>query len=264
MTVLHDLVIFRDAQPAGSTNASICSALLSNLDAIRSMTIDEAAERCFTSPASLSRMVRAMGYQGYADFRTQLDRDTRDYFFANRVMPRIPDQSFHPGEEYFNQLETLLHTFRAELDLEIFPEIAAQMAASRRVAIYVGPVQEAAAVQLQVDLAMGGVDSALRRTPADQAADLALLDSRCFVILAYQSGTASGLTFTELLSAIREKGARLLLLAPEGAQLPTGSADYLLRFPSTGTAMDHFLYQIFFSLLTLTYRTSFLDRPFRP
>ena len=178
-------------------------------------------------------------------------------------MPRIPDRSFHPGEEYFDQLETLLHTFRAGLDLEIFPEIAAQMAASRRVAIYVGPVQEAAAVQLQVDLAMGGVDSVLRRTPADQATDLSLLRPDSFVILSPQNAS-SNLTVTELLSRIRESGAKLLLLVPEGAQFPTGSADYLLRFPSTGTAMDHYLYQILFSLLTLSYRTSCLDRPFRP
>ena len=138
------------------------------------------------------------------------------------------------------------------------------MAASRRVAIYVGPVQEAAAVQLQVDLAMGGVDSVLRRTPADQAADLSLLRPDSFVILSPHNAGGGALTVTELLSRIRERGAKLLLLVPEGAQLPTGSADYLLRFPSTGTAMDHYLYQILFSLLTLSYRTSFLDRPFRP
>ena len=124
MPVLHSLIDFLDSQPSNSSAFVTCSKILENLDQIRVMSIEESASLCVTSPASLSRLIKQLGFRGYADFRTQLDRELSNYYYANRVMPDIPDGTYVPGEKYLDCFESSLKSFRSQLNLEAFPTIA--------------------------------------------------------------------------------------------------------------------------------------------
>ena len=261
MTAFHALVIYRDSLPHGSIYSSVITALLAHAEQIRTMTIEQAAEICFTSPATLSRLTRQLGYLGYADFRSSLDHACRNYFFENRVMPRIPDQTFHPGDEYLSRLGQVIEQFRHTTDLELFHDAACAMHEATSINLFVGEIPDFAMVQLQVDLTVAG--KACRRYPStsDQYARAETLDENAFVILLYGGASLpSGKhTFSEVLSKLRERHVKLMLLAPRNAPLKRFPDDFLFSYDSTGTAMDNYLHEVILSMLTLTYRTLYLE-----
>lgn len=53
---------------------SLAMGLLKNLDTVANTSIEQMAEQCYTSTASLSRLCRKLGYQNYAQFKQQFDR----------------------------------------------------------------------------------------------------------------------------------------------------------------------------------------------
>ncbi len=262
MTAFHALVIYRDSLPHGSIYSSVITALLSNAEQIRTMTIEQAAELCFTSTATLSRLARALGYLGYSDFRSSLDYACRNYYFENRVMPRVPDHTFHPGDEYLDLLAHFVEQYHRDVDLELFRNVADAMQESDDINLFLNEIQDFAAVQLQVDLTVGGKTCLRCASLSDQLARARELTERSFVVLLYNKITplpSGNHTPSELLDILREKGARLLVLAPKKVPIALSNRDFLLEYEASGTSLDNYLQQISLSLLTLAYRTRFLE-----
>lgn len=79
-------------QSPGGNNETICHFMLNHLAEIPDMSVNEIAQRCYTSNPSITRFTRELGFEGLADFK------------------------FHV-QEYLEELELNKHSFQLPLVL---------------------------------------------------------------------------------------------------------------------------------------------------
>ena len=86
MTALENISIYYNQLPKNDTKRDILSKLLPHIRSINSMTIYDTADLCFTSTASISRLVKALGYKSYSEFQIRLNDCVQRYDYDNRFL----------------------------------------------------------------------------------------------------------------------------------------------------------------------------------
>lgn len=81
MTALENITIYYNQLPKNDTKRDILSKLLPHIRSISSMTIYDTADLCFTSTASISRLVKALGYKSYSEFQASSATTTTIGFY---------------------------------------------------------------------------------------------------------------------------------------------------------------------------------------
>lgn len=120
------------------TMRKIARLLLSDPTAPLRMAITELASRAGTSPATVTRFCRTLGYDGYVQFRVAVATD------VGRAPTRIEiGTAFHPSDEPRDVLRTLLsghvsslQATGASVDLEACARVAHAIAHCRQVDLY--------------------------------------------------------------------------------------------------------------------------------
>ena len=263
MTAIHALITYQNTLSQDSIYHNLIRILLTNLDKICTLPIEQAAELCFTSPASLSRLARTLGYKGYADFRNNLSQAYRNYMFHNRVMPYVPDGTRHPGTVYLQTLADCIRSFSEQCDLEDYAEAARAIHEAADISLFFGEVQDFATLQFQSDMAIDHKACTRLSGAEEQFAHTQNLTDRSIVLLRYGSQISAPHTLSETIRQIRSQHAKLLMIAPTDAPVSGLNADLTLLYPSTRTSLDDYLFEVTMSLLTLAYRTKYIDQVYR-
>lgn len=120
------------------TMRKIARLLLSDPTAPLRMSITELASRAGTSPATVTRFCRTLGYDGYVQFRVAVATD------VGRTPTRVEiGTAFHPADEPRDVLRTLLsghvsslQSTAAIVDLEAAARVAHAIAHCRQVDLY--------------------------------------------------------------------------------------------------------------------------------
>ncbi|MDL2220126.1 hypothetical protein LJC55_00440 [Eubacteriales bacterium OttesenSCG-928-N14] len=71
---IRKLVAIVNSSDRENTDYSIAMGLLKNIDCIANSSIEQMAEHCYTSTASLSRFCRKMGFQNYVLFKNEFNK----------------------------------------------------------------------------------------------------------------------------------------------------------------------------------------------
>ena len=145
--------------------AKIGHLLLAAPDAPLRLSITELAEEAGTSPATVTRFCRAIGYSGYAPFRVAVASDIGRKHATERWSQDI-GRAFGPDDTATEVMSTLLaaHTrsLRATaefIDLEQLGRLAARIATSEHVDIYGIGGSAAMAGEMQARLYRIGINS---------------------------------------------------------------------------------------------------------
>ena len=71
MTALENLIIFYNQLSVSDSKKTILRRALPNIRRIDQLNLYDLAEICYTSPATISRLVKALGYKSYSVFQTR-------------------------------------------------------------------------------------------------------------------------------------------------------------------------------------------------
>lgn len=130
----------RDAMPVALSR--IADLVLSEPLAPVELTITELAERAGSSPASVTRFCRALGFAGYTQFRVALATE-RGHLAADHAWRTDIGAEFDPADSAETILRTLLNvhvrgleTTCEGIDLEAVSRVARAVATSRHVDVY--------------------------------------------------------------------------------------------------------------------------------
>ena len=119
MTGMERLLGFYNTAPPESMQAAIVRTILTNIDRVSDLTIYELSELCYTSPASLSRLVRKLGYKNFAYFQKDITDCVEKYDRHNRlVSPEAKPENKSMQSFFLDTLEELYNRFKEELDEE--------------------------------------------------------------------------------------------------------------------------------------------------
>ena len=107
--------------------------MLQNMSRLSELSIQEAAELCLTSPATISRIAKKVGYNGFQGLKEAAHHFAQGYFNENRKLTVEQLKQGAPAEIYLSQLIDLFTTLKGMLDGEQMAQAAALLNEAEKV-----------------------------------------------------------------------------------------------------------------------------------
>ena len=259
MTAIENLLVNYNCNfDCNSTFHSITRIILQNLNQASRMTIDELAQFCFTSPSTISRVVKSLGYKNYSTFQSSLTDCLNEYRFHNVV---IPHPSYYDLSEQINNLIDseldLISQVKRELDIGLVQQVAACLRASEYVAVF--PYAEMLMeLPLQSDLMYSGICCDMILDADAQLARARKLPSGTTSIIIAPECPSGASHFTALLDLAGRNGNKTCVITCSAAARVMQGADYLFTFEGKRSICDQFAIQTIIGAIILAYRSLIL------
>ena len=260
MTSLENLTIFYNSTEQNSMYRSVLRLLLCNLQKIGELNIYELSDLCYTSPSTISRLVRKIGYKNFTHFQSEVSSCISKYDHHNRFIPSFDMYSGDPLEKVLGSLEELYSDFKQALDREELDRIADALHGASRVVIFpYGVIMSENC--LQSDLFMSGIpcdicigDSAQLEAAAGMAeGELALLLSPdCIDALG---------PIKALHAEIKRSGASLCTISSTPGKQGKNSSDDDIYITLKGrqSILDTYIMEVFLAAVDIRYRSLYMD-----
>ncbi len=72
--VIHRMIgLYNENADKNNVEFAISEYVLSNIDEVKTMGIEELAQKCYTSPATISRYIKKLGYRNYIQFKAEIE-----------------------------------------------------------------------------------------------------------------------------------------------------------------------------------------------
>lgn len=113
------LILLMNNLPGDETEHHLAANLLKNLYDLPFLSIEEMAERCYTSPATLSRFCKMLGFKSYVVFRSTFDpkiRQLKQERYIYSGYDSSPETS--PVERFIEQTVYSLLQIQHQIDMK--------------------------------------------------------------------------------------------------------------------------------------------------
>lgn len=156
-SVLSILLRYINNREKRGNNHFIAKAVLENFDEISKMTIYELAEKCFVSPASISRFIRDLGYQSFSQFKEAcLEEIDIDYDYSSKFNSYSIKEYPLFVQEYTENIRENLNFVSTSVDYKQFERINQYIFNAKKVGAFGLDFASMIAQHLQIKMAQMG------------------------------------------------------------------------------------------------------------
>ena len=259
MTQLENLMIFYNRLDQGDSFKGVLRHMLPVLPDLKRMSIQQLAQTCFTSPSTITRLTKVLGYESFTEFRSAITLCISQYRFHNRVTDELCDTPQETKAILSKNLAELLAAYE-QLDPEQLTPIIEAIHAARAVKIFAYGIHFMEAT-LQMDLIMSGKDCDIISGDPAQRDQAKALDAGDFVLVFCPDAIDSNATVAAVLEQAAARGCRICLLASSDHQSHFKLADWVLSFPGRHYMVDSFYLEYVLATMAMCYRARYLDNP---
>lgn len=258
MTGLENIIAFYNNTPVDNMFRSVLRNILTNLEEIGNSNIYNLADMCFTSPATISRLVKKLGYKNYTYFQKDLSDCVKKYEHLNRYIPMEEIEEKEDLQDAFlNTLENLMVSFRKQIDKAQLIKLVEEVHNSKRVSIYTYGINFAE-FYLQSDLFMNGIACDVYNDDKSQFENAQTLDKESIVIFVLPKCIESA-AVDKTVAAVKERGAKLCVITDTKHFSILKKSDLSFTFEGQLHLIDMYILQMFLSLMSIQYRSMYLD-----
>ena len=257
MAVLLNLCRISHYGNPDDSNRVIARHLLRNLDKLKKASIQEAADFCYVSVASVSRFIRSAGYSSFSEFRQALsyELDSYNYLTHSDIKPQASlDETI---EGYLEESVRLAGALREELDRETLIDMADAMYGKKKVYIY-SFFFLSALPYLQVDLSLSGKSCEICEVEVEQRRTIQTVDPDSY-LLVVKNQNADTRYMDDLIRQAKTQGAEIGIIQNGKNSTVLDCADHVLTFTGTNTAVDSAVLNNCATLLSVAYRKRYLN-----
>ena len=155
MGILYNrlLIILNDEDP-GSTYYHIALVMLRHLESLHEIPIHKLAELCDVSKSTISKFIRFIGYEDFADYRYAAVFEQNKYYnrfnYATNVMEYIEDHSI---DSYIFSVQQDIAVTYEYLDWSAIDRLVLDLVHYKKIAAFGLMFSETAALDFQIKLA---------------------------------------------------------------------------------------------------------------
>lgn len=150
------LIMLNDSDPK-STDYHITFTLLMNFYLLSTLSIGEVAKLCTVSKSTISKFIRNIGYEDYADFKSAAPFKENKFGFDLNYNQNIAEYIESNGlEHYINILYNDLISAKSSIDMSKIEALAKDLLAYQKVISFGLLFSEIGAIDLQWKLAYNG------------------------------------------------------------------------------------------------------------
>ena len=260
MTALENLLIHYNFLPEQSTNKGVLRHLLKYLGGIQSYTIYDLADLCFTSPATVSRLVKTLGYRNYSDFQTSIADCMQSYDYHNRFCETgEPFVSMTPDRTVSDILAGLIREFERSVSPEIYMPLVEALHAADQVTMFpYGSIFMENA--LQSDLVYSGTPCEIVLSDHNQEERAASLRKGDLAIFMCPDAINAILPIRKSVRSARRGGAVIALITSSDSLSFLDPEDIVISCPGSRHMSDTFYTEMMLAAVDIAYRRKYIDK----
>lgn len=258
MTGIDRLIEAYNSAEVSDMNKSLLEVILKNLKSIGHMSIYDLADESYSSTASISRLVKKLGYKNYHYFQKDIVDCVKKYEFHNRIIPKEAISETRTMQEtFFDIVGKIIENMHRELDMSQISELAQGMHDSARVILY-NFDNSIAKLFLQYDLFMDGklCEAYYEEQQIVKHADTLNKDD---IVLVFATKQINGPDLESIMNMVTESGATTCFITDSKYFAPARQADYQFVMPGVLAAIDFLPIELFLCILTMKYRAMFCE-----
>ena len=251
------LVNFYNRQDKNDVYHKIAGILLQNATRLSSLTVQEAANICFTSSATISRLAKKAGYEGFNAMKDAVKRQESGYFRENRVLPPESLVNADTTETYlstlinmFMEMNRVLERGKVEAAIELIAEASA--------VYYFGSCDMVR--RFQQDLFYTGKYVEVYQVFGADTPRLIEWQKDAVAII--ENPGYPWFNSDDMILKIKESGVRVILINCSSQPELEKKVDLTIHLPGTKFGRDEVLYHALMNILALEYRKKYMDEWF--
>ncbi len=248
------LVNFYNRQDKNDVYHKIAGILLQNVTRLSSLTVQEAANICFTSSATISRLAKKAGYEGFNAMKDAARRQEAGYFQENRVLP--PEQLID-ADTTETYLSTLIHMFM-EMNRVLERdkvEKAVNLIAESSSVYYFGSCDIMR--RFQQDLFFNGKYVEVYQVFGADTPHLIEWAKNAVAII--ENPGYPWFNSDDIILKIKAFGVKVILITCSARPELEEQVDLAIRLPGTKFGRDEVLYHALINIMALEYRKKYMD-----
>lgn len=190
MGILYDrLLILLNENSQDSTFYHIALVMLQNMASLKFLAINEVAELCCVSKSTISKFIRALGYEDYSEFRVAAEfKDNKYHNSYNYIEDVMGYLKHHTVEEYAHQMAADIEETAATLDWTMIDRLVDDLIAYKKVIALGMMFSGTAAMDLQIKLGYCGKFIAANIDDIKQTQNVMRADRETLLIVFSDSG----------------------------------------------------------------------------
>ena len=264
MDSIFRLLYYSEQFPKNTAMNYAMLMLCHHLGEVPDLAIDEIAGLCNTNPMMLSRIVRKLGYKNFSEFRLAAQDTVSQSWYLNRNIPMDFMDPKNPAESFLQYMERMISLLRSGEVTAQIEAVCEALHTARKIHFYGPPYFSIYMVMLLHDLISDGKEIHPYTSGESISLDLDSIseDSLVFVV---PNDLAVDVTFTrKIMEDVERKRGRLVLHTEAGNSLLGFTKGPNLTYPGDHTAAATLASSFVLNMLTMTYRTKFLDSKKKP
>ena len=235
----------------------VVANILKNIHQVKSATIYDLADLCYTSPSTISRLVKKLDFENFTDFKSQIHYALKNYRYLNRNtrdINVIEDADIVPL--YFNFLINNIMSLKEQCEYGTIAKISDMMYAAGETLFFATP--EIPANNLQKALIVTDRPSRLNDPlflPEDPLRNLKEGD----LIFAIIPDLVEMAAMRPVIKNASQAGISVITLCSGEKNPYLKYSDIQLHFEGTKTSMDIYLFTILINLIRYDYTQRYVN-----
>lgn len=254
MDIISKLIKIFNDHP-NQSHSSLSRLLLLNANATYKSSIYEMADKCFTSPTTISRFIKNLECTGYPQYKYFLNDALYFYNNRNRVIPKSSDD-ISPIHDYVLQVTEALKNFEANLDMDLVEKICFQINTADNIICIAPEIGDFPL--LQYDLFLQGKTAIFPYGLTETEEYVSNLKSNSFSLV-FIPPERESTRMENVLESLHSKDIGIAAYASKKYKKIQKYSDLVIQYDTTNTALDNILYNAFIDVLTISYRKKYID-----
>ena len=239
---------------ANETEWDIAVQIIKHMDEIPGASIQQVADICHCSIATISRFVKKLNFENFSTFRYKLAMDLFNSPKLNLKMPGEYQIDYAElKENYLETVKTQIDELEKGLSLDEIERAVELLHAAETILIYSHGDLDFHA--FQVDLAMHGKASWHVKGYSEMKKALDTLHDNT-VVIAPLFSTQNGRQNVEMLHNL---GIKMIIVSRGSVNVYEKYADAFFRIRMSETTMDDYLLHLLFDILSMHYRKRYME-----
>ncbi len=258
MDSIENLINYYNKSEKNDIYYKVVERILGNIHAVKDATIYELADMCYSSPATISRVVKKLGFRNYTDFKAQINYALRNYRYLNmntRDVELAEDSDII--QFYFNFLINNILNIKEKIEYSQIARISDCLNRAEEVLFYAGS-QVIPTQTLQKDLIVSNKKSIVYDDFISQEQSLDRIREGT-VVFAIIANLVEMTPIRSILKRAKNLGAYVITICSGEKNEYLKYSDIQICFEGTKTSMDIYIFMILINLIKYDYCHRYVD-----
>lgn len=260
MTALENMLNYYNQLPATSTTKAVLRQCLAHVNQLGRLNIYELADLCYTSTATISRLVKTLGYKSYSVFQSSIADHCSHYDYHNRFSMDQFSSAHTPKDIVLENIAYIADEFEKNVRPETYMPLVDALHDAKSVIIFCYGIFFMECT-LQSDLIMSGVPCDIVAGDLPQLQRAKELNTGDLALFMCPDAIESTSSLQITIEVAKKQGATICVLSSTGRQRFLHMADIALSFPGRHYMADSFYLEMLLAVISMDYRRKYLDTP---